>query len=126
MTQDKRYGNLLYLDYFGAALQPLRLQLEQNTTARLLRLWASLADESLQLGEVLSHYFGDTSADSDSMGEQQHNAARAGQGSSSSGSLQDESTARGDATADEFTELYLKQMHLHPISITCTVQLDPL
>ena len=27
---------------------------------------------------------------------------------------------------DEFKGLYLKQMHLHPIKITCTVQLEPL
>ena len=41
-NREWHYDALVYLEYVGAALKPLRLQLEQNTTARLLRLVDSL------------------------------------------------------------------------------------
>ena len=43
VTHNRRWHSLIYLEYVGLAVRPLRLQLEQNTIARLLRLLDSLA-----------------------------------------------------------------------------------
>ena len=42
LTHNPRWVSLVYLDYVGMAIRPLRLQIEQNTTARLMRMAASL------------------------------------------------------------------------------------
>ena len=38
LVHNRRWLHVLYLDYVNLSIRPLRLQIEQNTTARLIRL----------------------------------------------------------------------------------------
>ena len=49
LTHSHTYKDVVALHYVGAALQPLKLQLEQNTVARLLRLCDALHLEAQPL-----------------------------------------------------------------------------
>ena len=43
VVHNRRWHSPVYLDYVGLAVSPLKLQLEQNTSARLLRFAHTLA-----------------------------------------------------------------------------------
>jgi len=60
VTHNRRWHSLIYLEYVGLAVRPLRLQLEQNTTARLLRLFDSLSRVQLQMDRAATQLQGHT------------------------------------------------------------------
>lgn len=37
LVHNRRWLHVLFLDFLGLSIQPLRLQIEQNTTARIIR-----------------------------------------------------------------------------------------
>ena len=60
VTHNRRWHSLVYLEYVGASVRPLRLQLEQNTCARLLRLAHSIAKAQSKADQALVQLQGQT------------------------------------------------------------------
>ena len=149
VTHNRRWHSLIYLEYVGLAVRPLRLQLEQNTIARLLRLLDSLGrledKANRALTQIQGHADGSQSA-----------ATKPGAGGSASGKPilakpgmvgVDGHVAepRADSTLEPsdggsltrtradsergalpatFLKFYLQELELHQASLTLTVQMD--
>ncbi len=96
MTHIHTWHQVVALEYLGAALRPLRLQLEQNTAARLLRLADALQRAAQPLLLEL---------------ETRRAAAKA-------------AAAEGaQVRGRQPLELYLKTLELHPINVRVSVQM---
>ena len=106
LTHSHTYKDVVALHYVGAALQPLKLQLEQNTVARLLRLCDALHLEAQPL--LLET-------------ETRRAAAKLAEG------LGDGAEAAelpgGEVRGRQPLELYLKEVQLHPVSVRVSVQM---
>lgn len=105
VTQNVRWTSLLYIEHCEILLLPMRLTLEQNMTARLLRL-------SNMLVEACSSVLADGDKES------------ATEGGASQQRWPSES-ADATAGADTF-EIYLRFFKLHPVVVGVTVQMDAL
>ena len=108
------HHSLVYLEYVGASVQPLRLQLEQNTTARLVRLFASL-DKMQNSAKAVGSGAGAAAGSPES---KEHSATAAGSGGGGSGG------GGGGSLPASFLKFYIQELTLHQISLQVTVQID--
>jgi hypothetical protein len=145
LVHNRSWRQLIYLEYVGLALQPLQLLLEQNTAARLVRLCASLLEELAALQPLLDQdaatpaaaavapaagaaapatgtatATGAPAAAPRAMAAPgaPSGAAAGGTGEAGGGDGGEEAEAAG---AHLVQELFLRELHLHPVSISCTV-----
>lgn len=112
LIQDPRWEPVIYLKYCGAAVQPLRLDIEQNTLTRLLRLFLTLGAEIERVNNAVDRISRDRTSEQSS--EQSPVAAEA-------------STAP-TVVAEEPPplELYIRQMHIEPVQLVANISILPL
>lgn len=106
VTHSHTWKHVVALQYVGAALQPLKLQLEQNTVARLLRLGDALQLEAQPL--LLET-------------ETRRAAAKLAEGLADGAEAAD--LPGGEVRGRQPLELYLKEVQLHPVSVRVSVQM---
>lgn len=120
LSLDPRWEPALYVNYVGAALQPLCLELEQNTVTRLLRLlrtveteWARVDDEQAQLREAAAGGAGGC-------------GGPAGGGAAGGDDAADDDLAVWSSVDEVASASYIRELHLEPVVLTATVSIAAL
>ena len=118
VTHNMRWAALLYLEYVGVGLQPLRLQLEQNIAARLMRLTDRVMQAAIDLGDAFEPL----------MALEPPSRPGAEGGNASAAAASTKSTLEADEAELEQAplELFLRELHIHPISIEISLQVEPM
>ena len=132
LVHNRSWHQLIYLEYVGVAIQPLQLLLEQNTAARLVRLYSSVLEQLQPLIDQAA-----TSTAAAAAAAAAPTAAPAAAPTAAPTPPTPAAIASGGnwgadgggedaevAGAHLVQEVFLRELHLHPVSVSCTVQLS--
>ena len=135
LSQDLRWAPVPYINYVGAALQPLRLEIEQNTVARLVRMLSTIEAEWKRTDEAQAAIQARAAAAGAPAPTAAASSSSAGD---DAGLLDDAARGGGEGDAVEMEEwsvvalesesvvLHIREMHLEPVRLTATISIAPI